>query len=82
MVHPADAHAAVDVCAMRIRELIVDCCVASEPVGDLLHVRSELLALAEVTGDPDAADAACGAVSEIDAALGERTAAFPARRAS
>lgn len=68
--------------ALRIRELIVDCCVASEPFGPLLQVRAELLALAEVTADPEAVDAACGAVCEIDAALAARHAAAPQRQAS
>lgn len=68
--------------ALRIRELIVDCCVASEAFGPLLQVRAELLALAEATVDPEAVDAACGAVCEIDAALVARQAPAPHRRAS
>ncbi|HVM14795.1 MAG TPA: hypothetical protein VM287_10770 [Egibacteraceae bacterium] len=65
--------------AMRIRDLIVDTCVATQPLERLLHTRAELLALVEDTGDPEAADAACGAVAEIDATVDARSAA-PARR--
>lgn len=65
--------------AMRIRDLIVDTCVATQPLERLLHIRAELLALADDTGDGEAADAACGAVIEIDVAIRARSAA-PARR--
>lgn len=69
--------------AERIDELIAGTCVASEPLVALLHVRAELLALAEETDDPRAADAACGAVAEIDAAVAaRRSARVPQRRAS
>ena len=69
--------------ALRIHDLIVGTCVATQPVGALLHTRAELLLLAEETGDARAADAACGAVAEIDAALAAQLAARqPRRRAS
>lgn len=68
--------------ALRIHELIVGTCVASQPAGVLLHTRAELLALAEETGDPDAADAACGAVAEIDRAVSAAFTDVPQRRAS
>ncbi|MEX0658254.1 MAG: hypothetical protein WD080_03890 [Egibacteraceae bacterium] len=68
--------------ALRIRELIVDCCVVSQPLGALLQARAHLLALAEETQDREAIDAACGAVEEIDRAVAARTAATPRRRAS
>lgn len=68
--------------AMRIQELIVDTCVATHPLGTLLQTRAELLALAEETSDCDAADAACGAVAEIDVAVNALLAPRAQRRAS
>lgn len=68
--------------ALRIRELIVDCCVATEPLGFLVQVRAELLQLAEETGDPEAVDAACGAAVEISEAVAARAEVTPERRAS
>lgn len=83
MAHtPGFPEGLVDEQALRIRELIVGCCVASEPVGALLQVRAELLTLAEMTGDREAVDAACGAVTEIDAALAVRDTVSSQRRAS
>lgn len=72
----------MDEYAIRIRDLIVDTCVVTQPLGTLLHTRAELLALAEDTGDGEAADAACGAVVEIDAAVRALLAPAARRRAS
>lgn len=69
----------MDEYAKRIQDLIVDTCVVTQPLGALLHTRAELLMLAEDTRDADAADAACGAVAEIDAAVNAHL-ALPARR--
>lgn len=66
----------------RIQDLIVGTCVATQSLGVLLHTRAELLMLAEDTSDADAADAACGAVAEIDAAVQALLAPFAQRRAS
>lgn len=62
-----------DEAARRIDELIVGVCVATQPVAALLCARAELCDLAEQTGDGCAADAASGAVAEIDAAVADRT---------
>lgn len=72
----------MDEYAECIRELIAGTCVASQPLSALLHTRTRLLALAELTVDPEAADDACGAVAEIDAAVDERSARSVHRRAS
>lgn len=72
----------MDEYAMRIHELIVGTCVVSQPLGTLLHTRAELLALAEDTSDGEAADAACGAVAEIDAAVNALLTPAARRRAS
>lgn len=82
MIHTDTAQQPVDRHAARIHDLIAGCCIASEPVGDLLQVRADLLGLAEMTDDGDAVDAACGAVTEIDDALAVRAAVVPQRRAS
>ncbi|HVL99820.1 MAG TPA: hypothetical protein VM324_11070 [Egibacteraceae bacterium] len=68
--------------AVRIHDLIIDTCVATQPVEALLHIRAELLALSDVTGDAEAADAACGAVAEIELAVSAALADVPERRAS
>lgn len=60
--------------ATRIRQLIAGTCVASQPAETLLCTRAELLGLAHETLDREAADDACGAVGEIDAALLDRLA--------
>lgn len=72
----------MDEYAKRIQDLIVDTCVVSQPLEALLQTRVELLGLAEDTSDADAADAACGAVTEIDAAVNARLAVPARRRAS
>ncbi len=72
----------MDEYAKRIQDLIVDTCVVSQPLGALLQTRAELLGLAEDTSDADAADAACGAVAEIDAAVHAQLAVPARRRAS
>lgn len=74
--------------AEQIRDLVCEACEdvrvaargnASPAVrSSLAYLRGELLALATLTADPEAVDAACGCVEEIDAALGtpgHRTAA-------
>jgi uncharacterized protein YoxC len=66
--------------AVRIHDLIIDTCVATQPVEALLHIRAELLS--DVTGDAEAADAACGAVAEIELAVSAALADVPERRAS
>jgi len=69
----------MDAQAWWIRELVCDACELVERVekrpddgaaaGELHHLRDRLLALVEATHDPEAQDAACGVVAEIDAAL-------------
>lgn len=81
MAHTPASEDVLDEQALRIRELIVGCCIASELFGTLLQVRVELLARAELTSDREAVDAACGAVTEIDDALAARDTASQ-RRAS
>lgn len=67
----------MDAQAWRIRELVCSACELvgrieggdAAAAGELEHLRDRLLALVEETGDPEAQDAACGVVAEIDAAL-------------
>jgi hypothetical protein len=70
----------MDTYASRIIELVVEACTLSgssppRPADAeriamaLLQLRADLLALAAATTNAEAADAACGAVEEIDDAL-------------
>lgn len=65
----------MDDAAARIRELVLQVAAAAGTVPGadahrlLTGLRAELLAVCEDTGDTEAADAACGAVHELDAAL-------------
>lgn len=77
----------MDEVAEQIRELVSEACEDARAAagGDasprvrssLAYLRAELLALATLTPDAEAVDAACGCVEEIDAALGR-----PGRRAA
>lgn len=77
----------MDAQALRIDELVGEACglvrrvergvAGRELVIELECLRAELLALARGTADQQAADAACGVVGDLDAALdqlGRRTA--------
>ena len=65
----------MDDASQRIRDLVVRAVAAAEAVPEvdshrvLAGLRDELLALCDDTTDTEAADAACGAVHELDAAL-------------
>lgn len=72
----------MDETAARIRSLLVDACLLSQPAPVLMEVRAELLALADATLDGEAADDACELVAEIDAVLDRSDAASGFRRAS
>ncbi len=64
----------MDDASERIRELVVRAVAVAEAVPEvdshraLAGLRSELLALCDDTADTEAADAACGAVHELDTA--------------
>ncbi|MPZ89307.1 MAG: hypothetical protein GEU81_14815 [Nitriliruptorales bacterium] len=64
--------------AGQIRELVVEACArideldrppSARAIGELEHLRDQLLTLADETAEHDAADAACGAGCDIDDAL-------------
>ena len=69
----------MDAVAWKIRELVAESCALVQAVDDgtddtvvaveLEHLRVRLLALADSAEECEAADAACGVVSDIDAAL-------------
>lgn len=77
---------------MRIRELVTETCAALREVedrgwddarlGELELVRDVLCGLALQTADQEAADAACGVVSEVDGLLASAIDPLAGRRAA